>query len=297
MDRERLILAVVVVIALSAVGLPLRAVGRETHRAERPEMVGRIIFSSDRSGAWRIWTVRPDGSGMTQLSKAADDEDDVDPGFSPDGKRILFTSTRGGKTGTWIMAADRSDPKRICDGDQAEWSPDAKRIVFRRDGRILVRDLVTGKEKTITPKDWTTCGGPAWSPDGKTIAFARLRDRANAIYTVPADGGEPAKVYDRKGACEPHFSPDGSRIIYETETHVWTIHPDGTKNRPVTYFGGVQRYARFSPDGRSVVFCQAPSPRGPWELYILPAAGDTARMGGTPRKLTDQGSDMYPDWK
>jgi len=283
----RTILAFAVAIT-SAVALPLRAVGRETHRAEP---AGRIIFSSDRSGPWRIWTVRPDGTDLKQLSKAADDEDDVDPVFSPDGVRILFTSTRGGKTGAWMMAADGSDAKRICGGDQAEWSPDAKRIVFRRDGRILVRNLVSGAEKTITPKDWTACSGPAWSPDGKTIALALLQDRANAIYTVPAGGGEPAKVYDKKGACEPHFSPDGTRIIYETETHVWTIAPDGTKNRPVTYFGGVQRYARFSPDGKCVVFCQAPSPRGPWELYIIPAAG------GTPKKLTDEGSDMYPDWK
>ena len=277
-------IAALAIAALCAAGLP-------TCRASVAEPAGRIIFSSDRSGAWRIWTVRPDGSGLEQLAKAPDDADDVDPVFSPDGKRILFTSTRGAKTGTWVMAADGSDPKRLCDGDQAEWSPDGKRIVLRREGRIVTRDLAGGKEKTITPHDWTTCGGPAWSPDGKTIAFARLQDRANAVYTVPAAGGEPALVYDKKGACEPHFSPDGTRIVYETETHVWTISPDGTKNRPVTYFGGIQRYARFSPDGREIVFCQAPSPQGPWELYVIPAAG------GTPRKLTDQGSDMYPDWK
>jgi len=276
--------AALAIAATCAVALP-------THPASAAEGPGRIIFSSDRSGAWRIWTVRPDGSGLEQLAKAADDADDVDPVFSPDGVRILFTSTRGGKTGTWVMGADGSDPKRVCDGDQAEWSPDGKRIALRRDGRIVTRDLAGGTETTITPKDWTTCGGPAWSPDGKTVAFARLRDRANAIHTVPAAGGEPTLVYDKKGACEPHFSPDGTRIVYETETHVWTIAPDGTKNRPVTYFGGIQRYARFSPDGREIVFCQAPSPRGPWELYVIPAAG------GTPRKLTDQGSDMYPDWK
>jgi Tol biopolymer transport system component len=59
----------------------------------------------------------------------------------------------------------------------------------------------------------------------------------------------------------------------------------------ITYFGGVQRYARYSPDGKSLVFCQGVSEQGPWELYIIPAAG------GTPAKLTEGGSDMYPDWK
>jgi len=269
----------------------LCAAGLAAHGVQAAPSPGRIVFSSDRSGPWRIWTVRPSAAGMKQLTKAEDNEHDVDPVFSADGKRILFTSTRGGKTGVWVMAADGAGPKRISDGDQAEFSPDGRAIVLRRDGRILVRNLASGREKTVTPDGWTTCSGPAFSPDGNTIAFARLHDRANAIYTVPATGGTPTLVFGKKGACEPHFSPDGKRIVYETETHIWTINPDGTTNRPVTYFGGIQRYGRFSPDGRQMVFCQAPSPQGPWELYVIAAAG------GTPRRLTEEGSDMYPDWK
>jgi Tol biopolymer transport system component len=53
----------------------------------------------------------------------------------------------------------------------------------------------------------------------------------------------------------------------------------------------VQRYGRFSPDGKVLIFCQGVSEKGPWELYTIPAAG------GTPHKLTDGGSDMYPEWK
>lgn len=260
--------------------------------AQAAAPAGRIVFSSDRSGPWRIWAVGADGSGMKPLSKTdAEDVHDVDPVFSPDGRSILFTSTRCGKTGVWRMAADGSAPERLCGGDQAEWSPDGRRIVFRRGGRILVRNLEGGDEKTLTPEGFEQCSGPAWSPDGKTIAFACLRGGANALFTVPADGGKPVKVYDEKGACEPHWSPDGQRLVYETETHICTIRPDGTKNRLVTYFGGVQRYGRFSPDGSHIVFCQAPSPEGPWELYVIPAAG------GSPRRLTADGSDMYPDWK
>lgn len=252
---------------------------------------GQIVFSSNRSGAWRIWTVKADGSDLKQLTKQDSDDSDVDPVFSPGGKLILFTSTRGGKAGVWRMPADGAKPERICDGDQAEWSPDGTKIVLRRAERILTRELAGGAEKTLTPDDWPHCSGPAWSPDGKTIAFAARWDAGNGVFIVPATGGKPVKVYDKQGACEPHWSPDGTRLVYETETHICTINPDGTKNRTITYFGGVQRYGRYSPDGKQVVFCQGVSEQGPWELYVIPSAG------GTPQKLTAGGSDMYPDWR
>ena len=251
---------------------------------------GQIVFSSNRSGAWRIWLVKADGADLKQLTKQDGDDLDVDPVFSPDAKSILFTSTRGGKPGIWRMPVDSLKAERVCDGDQAEWSPDAAKIALRRNERIVMRDLTSGKETSLSPDDWPHCSGPAWSPDGKTIAFAARFESGNAIYLVPTEGGKPVKVYDKQGACEPHWSPDGARIVYETETHICTINPDGTKNRVITYFGGVQRYARYSPDGKLLVFCQGVSEQGPWELYVIPATG------GTPEKLVEGSSNMYPDW-
>ena len=248
-----------------------------------------IVFCSDRSGTWALWKVNVDGSGLTQFTKPAEGEQDVDPVFNADGSAIVFTSTRGGKTGVWRV--DGSEPQRLCDGDQAEWSPDGTRIALRRDGAVVIRTLKDGQDRTITPQGWNTCSAPAWSPDGATIAFARLQDNANSVYTVPAAGGVPTLVYGKQGACEPHFSPDGKRILYETEAHLCTINPDGKRNRLLTTFGGVQRYGRYSPDGQKVVFCQAAAPQGPWELYIIPAGG------GEPVRLTEGGSDMYPDWR
>ena len=252
---------------------------------------GLIVFSSNRSGPWRIWTIRPDGTAMRELTKGAAEEHDVDPAFSRDGKRILFSSTRGKTTGVWRMSADGSQLERICDGDQAEWSPDAKSIVLRRNEALWTRSLATGQEKRISPEGWAHPSGPAWSPDGARIACACRWEAGNALFLLPSAGGEPFKVFDREGACEPHWSPDGKRLVYETETHLAAINPDGKKNRLVTYFGGVQRYGRFSPDGKWIVFCQGATERGPWELYRIPAAG------GTPVKLTEGASDMNPDWK
>ena len=264
----------------------------------------RIVFSSNRSGPWRIWIMNADGSAMRQLTEGEPDDHDADPAFSPDAKTILFSSNRGGKIGIWKIPIDgASSPERLCDGDQAQWSPDGTKIVFRRNEKIYIRNLASGKEKIISPKDWPYCSGPAWSPEGKAIAFAcRWEPKTpamnvpaigggNMIFTVEATGGRPTKVYGKQGACEPQWSPDGQLLAYETETHICTIRPDGTKNRLITYFGGVQRYPQWSPDGKYLVYCQGVTERGPWELYIIPS------KGGAPVKLTEGGSDMNPDWK
>ncbi len=251
----------------------------------------RIVFCSDRDGPWRIFTCRPDGSDVKRLSAAKGDGQDVDPAWGDKGRSVWYTSTRGGKAGVWRLAVASAKAERICDGDQAEPSPEGKRIALRRDGRIVIRTLADAKDVAVSPKAMKRCSGPAWSPDGRTLAFAGRTGGRNAIYLVPAAGGAAKMVYDKKGACEPHFSPDGKRLVYETATHIYTIGVDGRKNRPVTWHGGVQRYGRYSPDGKSIVFCQAPSPSGPWQLYVVAAAG------GVPRKLTAGASDMHPDWR
>ncbi len=258
---------------------------------ELSELKGEIIFSSDRSGSWAIWSIGANGKGLKQISKPGAGEMDVDPVWSPDGKSILFTSTRGGQAGIWVMNADGTEPRRICDGGQAEWLPDGKAIVFIRDEKVYTRDLASGEEKLISDKDWPHCSGPVWSPDGKTIAFAARWDGPNAVYTIPAEGGEATKVYDKKPACGVDWSPDGTMLAYETEVHICKIQPDGQKNRQLTFFGGVQRFPRWSPDGKHIVFCQGVSEKGPWELYII------SSDGGTPARPPDGASDMNPDWK
>src|SRR5438105_4346140 len=118
---------------------------------------GHIVFSSNRSGAWRLWAIKADGSELKQITTQEGNDSDVDPMFNPDGKSILFTSTRGGKAGVWRIAVDGSKAERLCDGDQAEWSPKDGLIVLRRNERILTRNLSSGMEKNLSPDDWPHC--------------------------------------------------------------------------------------------------------------------------------------------
>ena len=83
--------------------------------------------------------------------------------FSPDGKRILYTTLRGGFPEVWLMNRDGSEPKFVTKGSQASWAPDGKSIIFIQDNQTFVRDLASGKERRVTPKDWERCGVPAFS--------------------------------------------------------------------------------------------------------------------------------------
>ena len=163
----------------------------------------------------------------------------------------------------------------------------ADRVSLAR--KALCADALRRAARQITPDDWPHPSGPAWSPDGRQIAWACRWDAGNALYLVAAAGGKPTLLYDKKPACQPRWSPDGKRLVYETETNVCTIGADGKKNRVITYFGGVQHYGRYSPDGQSIVYCQGASERRPVGAVRhtghgrLAAAAYAGRVGHEPR--------------
>ncbi|HIE51260.1 MAG TPA: hypothetical protein EYP85_05840 [Armatimonadetes bacterium] len=256
--------------------------------ASGEQLEGRIVFASDRGGNWDIWIMNADGSNLRRLTSSLEPE--VDPRFSPDGRQILFSTKRGERHEVWVMDADGKGQRKITDGDQADWSPDGQSIVFRRNWQIVTRHLARGKEKVVSPPLWRHCVSPAWSPDGKKIAFAARLLAGYSIYVVYLASGKCHRVIGERGACEPHWSPDGSKIAYQTETHIFTIRPDGKDKRQVTVHAGIQHYPEWSPDGKKIVYCQGPSPDGPWQLYLISA------QGGTPVQLLGEGSSMNPDW-
>lgn len=182
----------------------------------------RIAFDSRRGdGSRNIWVLEADGS-YTPLTD--DEADDGYPAWSPDGGRVAWASGPAGDREIWVMnSLDGSDARRLTTGADdllPAWSS-TELIAFERrlgsNSEIWVVDPAGGGAAArITVGDG---GGrdPAWSPDGRRLAFARLADGVYRIFTVDADGQSGLQSLTPASTCDceaPTWSPDGSQVAY-----------------------------------------------------------------------------------
>lgn len=165
---------------------------------------------------------------------------DGQPRWSPDGRRILFVSTRSIVPGLWTI---RPDGKEFVQLGQVEapqgspaWSPDGRRIVFesQRDGNweLYVMDA-DGKNPvniTLHPADDQL---PKWSPDGLRILFKSMRDGGVDLYVMRPDGTELVNLTQTPTQAELNFiwSPDGTRVYYSAsngqDNELFVVNLDG----------------------------------------------------------------------
>jgi len=200
---------------------------------ERIEVVGgdaaaalgpALARSRDRLAFTRLWRdadiYRFDVGRAVQLV-AGSSFIELEPRFSPDGRKVAFTSGRSsGVHEIWMADADGGHPQQITHGPGFQgspyWSPDGRRIAFDSaatdDYHIWAIEADGGVPRRLT----TDAGNhvvPTWSHDGKWIYFSRIQD----IWLVPSDGGAPERLtHGARGpfACE---SADGKSLLFQTE--------------------------------------------------------------------------------
>jgi TolB protein len=139
---------------------------------------------------------------------------DTSPSYSPDGKKILFNSDRGGRrTQIYVMDRDGQNIKKISSGEGSYrtpiWSPDGKWIAFTK---ILLGNFYIGimkpdcsDEKLLT-SSWLE-EGPSWAPNSRTIIFGRQkRDGSNKIYAIDIDGNNERIIYTPTDGSQPSWS-------------------------------------------------------------------------------------------
>ena len=146
---------------------------------------------------------------------------------SPDGMMIAYDGDRGGGRRIYFLGSDANQQFRYeIIGEQADWSPDSQTIVYRSG-----RDNQTGiwiSNRDDSGSIRITVGGsdsfPAWSPDGKTIAFSRDVGGNVDIYTVSVDGSNLQRLTDAPGHDTlPVYLPNSEIISRSARTGSWGI--------------------------------------------------------------------------
>jgi len=169
--------------------------------------------------------------------------DEQTPHYSPDGKRLAFTSTRSGSEEIWIADRDGSNPLQVTSmgGPQCSnprWSPDGQMILFdsRRagPGDLYLLQPDTGKVTQLT-NDPAYEGEARWSRDGRWIYFGSNRTGRDEVWRMPAAGGSPTQI-TRQGGIAAIESRDG--FLYyakfsRSPSSIWRVPVDGGAEVPV----------------------------------------------------------------
>ena len=228
---------------------------------------GRILYTTRVRHDQDIWIVNGDGTGNRQLTMNA--RENFSPAATPDGRYIVFASTRGGNTSLWRMDADGGNPIPLT--NEPGWetdpavTPDGKWVVFQHtDGSDTVRiKKVSIDGGEILPVSAVEASGPAVSPDGNYIVcrYDVKRTGQRQVAILPIDGGEPVKVFNSPAMARSHnirFSPDGRSLIYvEARSRVdnlWSQPIDGDPAQQLTDYSE-DRIFRFDisyPTGKFV---------------------------------------------
>jgi len=138
--------------------------------------------------------------------------------LSPDGRRIAFMSFREGKSGIWVMNADGSSPTRLTTSHTSTRLRAGRRrdadCVRRGGGDDIEIYVINTDGSGLTqltnspPPVWNF--QPAWSPEGRQIAFTSNRDGREEIYVMNADGSAQTRLTNGpRQNGHPSWSPDG----------------------------------------------------------------------------------------
>jgi Tol biopolymer transport system component len=241
-----------------------------------------IVF--DLLGA--LWQLPSEGGEARPLTNAVrDTAEDLDPSYSPDGRRIVFRAERDGRTGLWLLEPGGA-PLQLTqlpnpDGYEgnAAWSPDGKTIVYARlvppdsavprwHSRLARLDLGTRevRELPVAGVVGPNLRDPAFGPGGKRMTvvtgFAPA-PQGGRIWMVERDSGRATPVtLESTTALAPAFSPDGRRLAFFApdsahRSQVWVLRLDSAGATPVrlTHHADVTpTRVRWTPDGRRLVY-------------------------------------------
>ncbi|HWC97100.1 MAG TPA: protein kinase [Candidatus Sulfopaludibacter sp.] len=253
----------------------------------------RLAYQQSRPADLNIWRSSISDASATPVSLIASTRPDQSPQYSPDGKKIAFSSERSGPNAIWVCDADGGNAVQLTTAGSSgspSWSPDSQRIAFDHvtDAKWQIFTISaqggTPRQLTSGPEAHTR---PSWSHDGQWI----YSTGGNAIVKTPSGGGTPVKLYSG-GGTNPVESVDGKTIYWQRETIIWKAGTDGSSAGPLfdepTFMNGIA----VTGDG---IYYQAARP----DLRLMFFSFSTGRSRPImrPGKLTGLGVTVSPDQK
>jgi Tol biopolymer transport system component len=208
-----------------------------------------------------IWIVGSDGKGLRRLTGGPGNLSygyNSNPSFSPDGAKVIFSSTRDGNSEIYEISVEGTGLKNLTSHPAQD-------------------------------------SFPTYSPDGRAIAFVSDRDGpplSQALWLMDVDGSNPQKLLELEGGIRsPDFSPDGKRIVFEAGTpghqQIYQIYLTDTQNpQLLTDPSQADAYAdpSFSPDGAWIAYTRQPGP----DIWVMSSDGRThIRITSDPAADTD----------
>jgi TolB protein len=293
----------IVALAIAAQGSAAVA-GGPADSASSQILHGEILFQSDREGPTRLFIIDVATKAQRRVGSAGDWMDE-EPAWSRDGRRIAFSSTRGGNRNLdiWVMDADGSNLVRLTEHPAPEqdpiWAHDDKSLFFtaERDGRGQIYRVWLADKRveriTHTPHRAIM---PAASPDGRYLSYAAAVEGFQ-LFLLDFTTGQTRQITVGEGACRPSFAPDSREIAFVrmgAPSHLEAVREEGPRvvhqdARLWSY------YPDYSPDGRYLAFSVSPEHHQgeDWDLALI----DLQKPGTVLSLSSGRGNDRYPDWR